>query len=262
MKQKKPKIFVITVNYNNGLITLDCLRSFDKVDQSGSDLSFVVVDNGSSDDASKRLSKQAKHVKIIRSETNLGFAGGNNLGINYALKNRADYILLINNDATVENKNFFIKLLEAKGDIVSPLVKYRQGGAVLYDFGGKVDYIFGRNTHLHVLPNVSPDYFSGVCLFIKTKVIKKIGSLDDRYFLYYEDADFCLRAKKEGFTLGFCPQSSIFHHLSISANKFGKKKISILANSHLRFCRRHLPVISTPFYFAFNLYLRLKTLFP
>lgn len=257
----KQKIFVITVNYNNGNLTSDCLKSFAGLDTTGIDINLVVVDNGSTEEASQQLEKKTKNAKFLYSKTNLGFAGGNNIGIKYALKNNADYVLLINNDATVEDKDFFQKMLDAKGDIVSPLVKYRHEGKLTYDYGGKVDYYFGRNTHINNKSDVSPDYFSGVCLLIKASVFKKVSGLDDGFFLYYEDTDFCLKAKKLGYSLKFCPSVSIFHHLSMSANKLGKKKLIILANSHLRFCSRHLPIISAPLYLSFNLYLRLKTLF-
>ena len=256
----KPKIFVITVNYNNGAITSECLQSFAKVNKAEIDLSLIVVDNGSTEEASLKLESQTKGVKFIYSKTNLGFAGGNNLGIDFALKNKADYILLINNDATVEDKDFFTQLLKTKGDIVSPLVKYRHNGKLTYDYGGQVDWLFGRNTHLNQKSSVIPDYYSGVCLLIKSEVLKKTKELDDSFFLYYEDTDFCLRAKKLGFTINMCPSVSIFHHLSVSSNKLGKRKLTILANSHLRFCWRHLPIYSLPLYLSFNIYLRLKTL--
>jgi len=260
MKPKKTKVAVITVNFNNGAITEECLNSFAKVAKTNIDLSLIVVDNGSVEKASLKLAKKFPKVTFLYSKTNLGFAGGNNLGINFALKNKVDYVLLINNDATINEKNFLTDILKTKADIVSPLVKYKDHGQLTLDYGGKVDKFFGRNTHLHSLPEKTPDYFSGVCLLIKSKVFKKIGLLDDRFFLYYEDADFCLRAKNAGFKLGFCPQASIFHNLSTSANKFGKRKIIILANSHLRFSLRYLPPLSFPLYIAFNLYLRLKTL--
>jgi len=260
MKPKKTKVAIATVNFNNGHITEDCIRSFTGISKTNIDLELIVIDNGSVEEASKKLEKKLPNVKFIYSKTNLGFAGGNNLGIEYALKTGATRILLINNDATIIEKNFLLEILKVKGDIVSPLVKYKDIGKLTLDYGGLVDRVFGRNTHLHHLPQNTPDYFSGVCLLIKSKVFKKIGLLDDRFFLYYEDADFCLRAKKAGFKLGFSKNSSIFHKLSTSANKFGKRKILILANSHLRFCLKHLSVYSFPFYFAFNLYLRLKSL--
>ncbi|HOX96026.1 MAG TPA: glycosyltransferase family 2 protein [Candidatus Woesebacteria bacterium] len=260
MKQK-PKIVVITVNYNNASLTAETLKSFKDIDTGDIDLSLVVVNNGCSEPATAKLIKQFPKVKFLFSKTNLGFAGGNNIGIKYALNNHADYLLLINNDATVESKHFFQKLLKTKGDIISPKVEYLNQGKKIYDYGGKVDYLFGRNYHLNKITKVKPDYFSGVCLLIKTSVFNKLNGLDDRYFLYFEDADFCLKAIKLGYKINYCPSVKIFHHLSVSSNKLGKRKLIILANSHLRFCLRHLPLISAPFYLTFNLYLRFKSLF-
>jgi len=262
MKPKNKKIVAITVNYNNAALTEDCLNSFKGINKRGLDLILLVVDCGSVEKESLNLNKSFPKVKFIFSKKNLGFAGGNNLGLDYAKKIKADYVLLVNNDATIESKDFFSKLLKTKGDIISPKVEYKDKGKVVYDFGGKVDKLFGRNYHLNKSTKVKPDYFSGVCLLISSNVLEVVGKLDDGFFLYYEDADYCLRAVEKGFSLGFCPSVKIFHHLSMSTNKLGKKKLIILANSHLRFCRRHLPITSLPFYLLFNLYLRAKTLLP
>jgi|GEM_PF-2793996 GT2 family glycosyltransferase len=262
MKQRNKKIIVITVNYNNAALTEDCLKSFKGINKDGIDLTLLVVDCGSVEEESRNLNKKFPKVKFIFSKKNLGFAGGNNLGLDYAKKMKADFVLLINNDATVESKDFLQKLLKTKGDIISPKVEYKDKGKAVYDYGGKVDMFFGRNYHLSKNTNIRPDYFSGVCLLIPSVVLDVAGKLDDGFFLYYEDADYCLRAVEKGFCLGFCPSVKIFHHLSMSTNKLGKKKLIILANSHLRFCRRHLPVTSLPFYLLFNLYLRAKTLLP
>lgn len=252
-------IGLISIHYKNAKDTKALLASVEKVNSINFILKQYIVDNASNDGTMEEVEKAYPNIISIHSENNLGFAGGNNLGIARAIKNNCDYILLINNDTIINEKDFFDKLLLSKGDIISPLIKYHKNGKVTYDYGGIVDKIFGRNTHLHSLPSKTPDYFSGVCLFIKKEVFMRI-KMDDRYFLYYEDVDFCLRAKENGFKLGFCPSVSIFHSLSSSTNKIGKRKIIILANSHLRFCLKHLPIFSFPFYFTFNLYLRLKTL--
>jgi|WetSurMetagenome_2_1015567.scaffolds.fasta_scaffold22045_3 GT2 family glycosyltransferase len=253
-------IGLVTIHFKNSQDTKALLSSLKKVDTKNINLKLYVVDNASNNGTMEEVEKAFPNIISIKSPRNLGFAGGNNLGINRALKDKCDYLLLINNDAVINEKDFFTNLLQSKGDIISPLVKYRISSRLTYDYGGKVDYLFGRNTHYSSPPSTMPDYYSGVCLFIKAKVFKRVKSLDDGFFLYYEDADFCLRAQEVGFKLGFCPQASIFHNLSSSTNKLGKKKLTILANSHLRFCLRQLPFYSAPFYFGFNLYLRLKTL--
>ncbi len=259
------KISVITVNYHNEAETIACLRSVDRLKKSKLKLEYMVVDNGASRKSSAYLAQMFPKAEIIPSKINLGFAGGNNLAIKKALADKADYVLLINPDTLVESSDFFQQLLSAKADIAAPVIKYLENGHLTYDIGGKVDYIFGRNTHLTAgkiratLPVA--DYHTGACLLIKTSVFKTIGLLDEKFFLYYEDADFCLRAAKAGLSQKLSAGSVVFHHLSTTTSKLGRKKLRILADSHLLFCRHHLPFYSLPFYLAFNLFLRLKSVF-
>jgi len=254
---KLPKIGAVVVNYNNPgdtRETLDSLNQFLASDKY--QLVVYLVNNGCTDLESNDLVLEYPSLIQIISPTNLGFAGGNNLGIKKALGDKCSHILLLNNDATILSQNFFEVLLRTPYDITSPLVEYRQGGKMTHDYGGKVDYLFGRNTHL--LSPGKADYYSGACLFIKSEVFQKTKGLDDSFFLYYEDVDFCLSCKKAGFSLGLEQKVKVFHHLSASTNKLGSKKIKILARSHLLFCTRHLPFLSLPFYLAFNLYLNSK----
>lgn len=265
MKSRKPKIAVITVNYNNAKDTINCIRSFAKIDTDKVDLSFFVVDNGSAEVASRVIHKKLPNAQIIQSSKNLGFAAGNNLAIRQALQGRVDYVLLINNDAEVVDSDFFKVMLKAKGDIVSPIITYRHEGVESYDYGGVVDNLFGRNYHFSSTDKFSktskPDYFSGACLLINAKVFDHIGLFDEKYFLYYEDADLCLRATKAGYKLAQA-NTRVLHQLSVSTNKLGKGKLKILANSHLIFCTKHLPKTSFPLYTIYNLYLRSKLFFP
>jgi GT2 family glycosyltransferase len=228
----------------------------------GTENCIYVVDNGSTDGSLTYL-KKLKYITLIKSKNNLGFAGGNNLGIKKALADKNDYIFLINNDATCPDPDTIEKLIQKNKGISAPIVSFKRGDEVVYDYGGKIDKVFGRNTHYESpfkIENLYPkgDYYSGVCLLISAKVFNKIGFLDESFFLYYEDVDFCLRAKAAGFKLTLCDSVTINHNLSSSTNKLGKKKIKILADSHFNFCLKHLSPMSTPFFLAFNVYLRLK----
>lgn len=260
------KLVVITVNFHNQEETIACLRSFKSQKNEEIDASYFVVDNGSTDISSKRLREELSDTEIILSSKNLGFAGGCNLAIRKAKERGFDYVLLVNPDALVKSEKFLASMVDMGADIVAPLIKYRRGGKTLYDFGGKVDYLFGRNTHItstsRTFSYENPDYFTGACLLIKMEVFKSIGLLDEGFFLYYEDADFCLRAIQAGFTQKLCPKAILFHHLSTTTSKLGKNKLTTLANSHLRFCRKHLSMFAAPFYLSFNLYLRFKSFFP
>jgi len=252
------KVAIIIVNYNNYQDTLSCLRSLQKIYLKGITVDKILVDNGSTDDSINQIRKEFPKINLIVSSKNLGFAGGVNFGLRQAIAKKSDYVLLLNNDTQISEPNLIKKMLSTKADIVSPLIKFKRNNQTLTDYGGRVDYLFARNTHYYRPGRF--DYLSGVCLLIKTEVFQKIGLFNEHFFLYYEDADFCLRARQAGFKLTLAKNTSVFHSLSSSANKLGKNKIKILADSQIYFSKKHLPKISFPFYTAYNLYLRFKIL--
>jgi GT2 family glycosyltransferase len=258
---KLPKIGAVVVNYNNPDSTRETLSSLmQQGNKKEFELKIYLVNNGCTDRDSANLAEEFKSAILIESKTNLGFAGGNNLGIKKAMEDGCEYLLIVNNDVTILSDNFFESLLGFPADITAPLIEYKQDGRVIHDFGGQVDYLFGRNAHLH--SKGEADYYSGACLFVKRKVFEKLKGFDDKFFLYYEDVDFCLRAKYSGFSLGLNLEVKVFHLLSDSTNKLGSKKIKILATSHLLFCRKHLSFFCFPLYVTFNLFLRIKSFFP
>lgn len=256
------KVFIVIVNYNNTKDTINCLNSLNNLKPQNYSHTPLLVDNGSDEKVVTTIQKEFPRLQIIRSQTNLGFAGGNNLGIRYAQNHHADYVFLINNDTIIKDPLLIDKLINTKADITSPVVRFQKHGSTVYDYGGKIDPVFARHTHLESStlkpPTDQPDYLSGVSLLIKAEVFKRIGLLDDRYFLYYEDADFCLRAKKANFTIRSCHSTYIDHKLSQSANKLGKKKLQILAQSQWLFARAHLSPLFLPTAFAYHQYLLFK----
>jgi len=259
MKQSRNKIAVITVNFNNPEDTIACIKSFLKV-STNDDIVFYIVNNGCTDNSDAQIAQTLRNTKLIKSPVNLGFAGGNNLAIREALKNSCTHILLINNDAQIMSANFFDSLLKSPFDLTSASLVTSGKKHHQIDYGGLVDWYFGRNTHRYNTGKI--DYISGACFFAKSEVFQKVGLLDDHFFLYYEDVDYCLRTTKLGFTLGILPEIKIKHSLSASTNKLGSKKLRIIAQSHLRFCLKHLSIFAFPLYFGYNLYLRFKSLFP
>lgn len=258
MKPSINKIAVITVNYNNPVATTSCIKSFSKI-KTNDEIVYYVVNNGCTDNSNTFISEKLKNIQILNSSVNLGFAGGNNLAINEALNAGCSHILLINNDAEIDSANFFEAMLASPYDLSSAtlITQIKEDGMV--DYGGLVDWYFGRNIHRYSSGQI--DYISGACFFAKSEVFKNVGLLDDNFFLYYEDVDYCLRATKLGYTIGVIPEIKVTHTLSDSTNKLGAKKVQILAQSHFLFCQKYLPISSIPFYYIFNFYLRFKSLF-
>jgi len=171
---------------------------------------------------------------LIKNRFNSGFSEGNNSGINFSLQFlNPDYILLLNND-TVVDKNFLDELVKFADN--NPNVGVAGPGVYCYNQSDKIDnigyYINICNARISPSqvtlkkiksPNTSLDFVIGCCLLIKKSVIDDIGLLDKRYFLYYEDVDWCLRAKKQKYDIVYVPKSKMWHKIS----SFERRSISL-----------------------------------
>lgn len=190
---------------------------------------------------------------------NRGFAAGVNRGIKKAIKFGATHVLLINPDVFI-TESAIQKLLRINGDIVSPILKFQRRGKWIYDFGGKVNWIFGRTVHIEtasdqrLVTSNQLDYVSGACLLIKRNVFGKIGLFDERFFMYFEDVDFCLRARKAGFKIAVDPAVTITHNLTKN-----KQKIKYALESNLKFINKWVPWYFRPTAHIYWFLLWLKT---
>jgi len=238
MKSKRTKVFVIVLHFGDSTTTNACLKSILKYQSNFERV--LVIDNG----LNFKTSIHNKRIEIIKPKSNLGYSAGMNIGIKYSLSQKADYVLLLNNDTKTE-KDFISALLnlfkrEKKLGIAGPAIKFRKSGKIVYDLGGKVNLLIGRTSHHEVkrITNTLPqnvDYVSGCCMLIKKEVLEKIGLLDEKFFLYYEDVDFCLRARKAGFIVSLLPEVSIYHDLSHSIGRNSSKAIYFQTVSGLFF---------------------------
>lgn len=233
------KISIVVLNYNNYQDTLECLSSLSGLDYENYEV--IVVDNASNDDSYLRLKSEFPEHVLLKSPYNLGFAGGNNIGIMQALSNGADYILLLNNDTVIGDKKLLHKLISFAGNksnigLISPLVLYYNTEKIWFA-GGKINSLTGFCRHIkkgrskNVIRRACPyyvDYLSGCFLLVKREVFEKIGLLDEVYFLYYEDVDLCCRAKKVGYSCCLFPDTWVYHKKSATAGLVGKNKLSEL----------------------------------
>ena len=224
---KQLKVSIILLNWNNPYDTVECIESIKQI--SYPNYQIIVVDNNSTDDSIKEL-ENIGNIQLIRNDSNLGFAGGNNVGIEYALKRSSDLILLLNNDTVVDRD--FLSVLVGRavgkknvGIIGSKIYNYSEPAKIWSAGGGitkltKRTFQYGENKSDEKKFNreMEVDFLSGCCMLIKREVFERIGLLDAEYFMYYEDVDFCLRAKK------FCkviytPGAIIWHKVSATSNK-------------------------------------------
>lgn len=252
-----PRVFAIVLNYNGGSAAIECLKSLYRSDYPG--LEIVVVDNDSKDGSLETLKNLFQKSPIIKNSTNLGFAAGNNIGIRFALEKFADYVFLLNNDATVETDTLSKLVDQAEKNptagIISPLILKEKNGSVWFG-GGEILWKkmqAGHKTYRGQKDPFATEYVSGCAMLISKAVFKKIGLFDEAYFLYYEDADFCYRAKKAGFSANVLPAALAYHQEASNAGN--ARKTYWLVLSALIFFKKNTPGSLRP-YLAFYLLLR------
>jgi GT2 family glycosyltransferase len=249
MAKTKPTVSIIILTTNALEMTKEQLLDLSKVDIGSIDAECLVVDNGSKDGTEETIKNYKlpnMKYKFIQSGANLGFAGGNNVGIRDALRRGYKYILLMNNDLILP-KDIVKKLVDFMEDnpdagLASPKMYFAKGyefhknrykkselGNVFWYAGGILDKDNVYSTHRGVdeVDNSQydkteeTDFANGACVIIRRDVFKKIGLLDAGFFLYWEDADFSVRAKRAGFKVIYYPKTCMWHKVSASTGGSG-----------------------------------------
>lgn len=266
------KVSVIILNWNGLSDTIDCLESLKQVDYP--DFNTIVIDNGSSgNDAAVLAEKYGGNIHLLKSKENLGYAAGINLGIKYVLDHLdSDYILLLNNDTLHDPA--FLKLLamafqaDPATGIAGPKVYYHDYPRRIQSAGNRVNMYTGQITMIGNKQVDRGQYeqvgrvdFFAPCLLVSRSLIDRIGMLDDGYFCYWEDVDYCIRARRAGYKITFVPASKIWHRtpvkLKAADSEHAKSKTAaifpyyyITRNSWL-FMRKHATKLQ---YVTFCLY--------
>lgn len=230
------KVFVLVLSYNVQNDLIDCLASVKRLIVKDSRLKIVVVDNNSADKTVDTVKKEFPEVKLIINDKNLGYTGGNNVGIEYCLVQGADYVLILNPDITVD-KNLVTELLAVTSQkptigIVGPKIYFSSGseyhhdryqpsdlGKVIWWAGGLLDWDNVTTIHRGVDEVDTGKYdqtektetVAGTAMFVKKEVFERTGLFDDKFFLYYEESDFCQRAARYGFELWYAPKAVAWH---------------------------------------------------
>ena len=219
-------VSIILINYNNSFDTIECVKSLNELDYS--DVSIIVVDNGSSTENKLKLNElpTCKYkMDVLFLDKNLGFAGGNNKGIEYALtKYNPDYFLLLNNDTLVE-KNLISVLLNSLGDnyMSTPKVLFESNRNLIWANGGYFNYKrgTGMNRDFKKKDNNKRKKeiveFAPFCaVLFKKELLDIVGYMSEEYFMYYEDADYCMRMKEKGCKIIYTPETIVYHKVSAS----------------------------------------------
>ena len=223
----QPNVWIVIVNWNGREMTLDCLDSLHKVRYRNR--TTLLVDNGSADGSVQAVRTRHPDVVLLPLAENRRFAGGTNAGLQHALAHGADALLLLNNDTTVDPdflEPMVDSLLSAPSvGIVAPKILYHAEPDRLWYAGGAISFWTGTMSHRGIRerdrgqydsPGVT-GYASGCCLLVRRDVVETIGMLDESYYMYTEDADWCMRVRRGGYSIMFEPRAKVWHRLSVSA---------------------------------------------
>ncbi|WP_455497578.1 glycosyltransferase family 2 protein [Coprobacter sp.] len=247
-------VSIVTVNYNGYAVTCEMIESIFRYVTTSFEI--IVVDNASEKDEARMLQIRYPEVKVYRSNINLGFAGGNNLGIREA---QGDYILLLNNDTTVDCD--FLKpmidrfKIEPQAGIVCPKIRFEMYPDVL-QFAGYTplsrvtlrNYLIGfmeRDEGQYDIAHTTP-FAHGAAMMLKREVIEKAGLMAELYFLYYEELDWSVQITKADYEIWYEPQSVVYHKESASTGQNSPLRCYYLSRNRLLYAKRNCSGIFRP----------------
>lgn len=269
------KVFIVILNFNGWKNTVECLKSLERIDvPKDVTIETLVVDNASKDDSVAKIKKEFPKVAMIENQTNLGFTGGNNEGMRFAIKSGADFIMLLNND-TIVDSGLIENLLESfEHDTVGaavPKIYFEKGyefhksrykdsekGKVIWYAGGKMDWdnLIGGNIGVDEVDKgqfdirMEVELATGCCIMLRSDVLTRpersrrenIGMFDDRYFLYYEDADLSERIKRAGYKIIYTPAAIVWHKNAESSGVGSDLHDYYISRNRLLFGMTYAPI--------------------
>lgn len=246
---------IISVNYNQPEVTIDFLKSI-KANAQNENIEVVLVDNGCIEDFRASFEKVYPDLVYVKSDVNLGFAGGNNLGISAA---KGEFLLLLNNDTeiTPDLVSTLRNTMEENKEIgmISPLILYYdQQDIIQYAGFTKMNYLTGRNsgigsmdTNIGQYDHISREtaFCHGAAMMCRTEDLKSVGLMEEHYFLYYEELDWCEKFKRAGKKIWFTGEAKIYHKESMSVGKESSIKTYFMTRNRMLFIRRNTGYLNT-----------------
>jgi GT2 family glycosyltransferase len=209
----------------------------------------VVVDNGSSDDSATRIQAVHPAIRVLETNKNLGFSGGNNAGIREVMRQNVDYVWLLNNDTQPASGTLreLVRTAEVDSGLgaVGSVLHYASDAQKVQAWGGGwINPWSGYVSHATQAPKPGRglDFLTAASMLVRRKALDEVGLMDDRFFLYWEDADLCFRLRKKGWGLGVASKTVVLHRVSASTGKSTSPTERHFTSSGLRFLVQHSPV--------------------
>lgn len=239
---RHPLVGIVILNWNRSDDTIACVASLRRM--AYENYRVVVVDNGSKDDSVVKLRAAYPDLDLIENGQNLGFAGGNNVGIARMLAAGCDYVMLLNDDAEVA-EDTISKLVEvAESDprigFVGPTICYYDQPRVMWFAGGQITS-HGEPSHLGDLqelpaPGQPPrdmDYVTGCAILARRELIERIGPLDPRFFIYFEETEWCTRGRQNGYRVVYVPDAVMWHKITPTARIYSHRYLYLMTRNRL-----------------------------
>ena len=261
-----PKVYIIVLNWNKLNDTIECIESIYKLKYEN--FKIILVDNGSTEISPDIIKDKYKDIILIKNKQNLGFAEGNNVGIRFALSNGADYIWLLNND-TVVDPNALVTMVDvgeklSECGILGSKIYYYGQPEVIWFAGATINWRKATSNHIGQNQKDQAKYNSigevervtGCSMLVKRDVCERIGLMDENLFLYAEELDWCVRAKKVGYKILYIPDSKVYHKISLSTgnnygvifNYFNTRNFLYVIRKNMPFPKREYYLINALFY--------------
>lgn len=218
------KVGIVLVNYNGAKFQNECVRTLFQM--SNHDFEVILVDNASEDNSVQQLKEEFSNIHYLLQDENLGVAEGNNIGIQYSIKLGTEYTLLLNNDTELDEELLKELLKYANENTVAvPKIYYYHDKQLLWYAGGELDWKHAEGTHrgFKEIDQGQYDttekitYSPTCCMLIHNCIFDKVGVIDKRYFMYYDDTDFCARLADRDVNMLYVPSAVIWHKVSSSS---------------------------------------------
>ncbi|MFM7359156.1 MAG: glycosyltransferase family 2 protein [Sediminibacterium sp.] len=256
------KTLVILVNWNSYALTRECLLSLQQVRTD--ELDIILVDNQSADGSGKQLEKEFPHLIYLQAPDNLGFTGGNNLALLYAIEKGYQNTMLLNNDTTVapDFLTHLKKYLDAHPTVgaVQPLIYCSESPEQIWNAGSYFLHFLGQPIIKNKMSAnrkknnqaLEVEWITGCAFMVRMEILKKTGLLSDKMFMYFEDVDLSFRIRQQGYSLAMIPASKIWHVGGMS-NRQKQKTAEGYVNPFVHYlnARNRIWLLKkyTPFYF-------------
>jgi hypothetical protein len=252
MTFEHPRVDIIVLNWNGREDTLRCLSSLRKIEDTP--VHVIVVDNASTDDSVPVMRSSfpgTDWLTILENRENLGYTGGNNAGIRLAMERGADYLWLLNNDTTVEPDSLARLIRTAqvypKAGLIGPKILQMEDPSRAYAMAGRLNLWFPWPNRMEGEPSglvtgdpFEVDFLSGAAILIRREFVEKVGLLDDRFFFYWEENDWCERGRKIGYVSLLVPDAVVYHKGGGTSGKgWNEFTAYYLVRNWIFFMRKH-----------------------